>query len=74
MSACAENSTPLIQAIKLLSDDIAVSYRWSHNLGHAAGHAGFENAEAKLHEAQATLADVRSLIDEALEDIETHAE
>lgn len=74
MSANEETTKVLTQAIKQLDDGVAVSHRWSHNLGHAAGDAGYAVAEEKLHAAQAALADVRGLIDEALADIETHAE
>lgn len=59
------NSTQFLQMIDLIDDHIALEYRWTHRLAHTAENGGYNATSEKLHQAQALLADVRALLDEA---------
>lgn len=59
------NSAQFLQMIDMIDDHVALEYRWTHRLAHTAEDGGYEAASKKLHEAQAILADVRALLDEA---------
>lgn len=67
------NTGQLETMIDQVADHIALEYRWAHKLAHLAGDGGFAKTGEKLHAAQAMLADVRSLLDEAKESIEDDA-
>ncbi len=67
------NTQQFMQMLDMVDDHVALEYRWSHRLAHAAEDAGYEETSRKLHEAQALLADVRSLLDEAKECFESEA-
>ena len=67
------NTGQLEQMIDQASDHIALEYRWAHKLAHLAGDGGFSGTSEKLHSAQAMLADVRALLDEAKEALESDA-
>ena len=59
------NTQQFTQMLDMVDDHVALEYRWTHRLAHIAEDAGYEETSRKLHEAQALLADVRSLLDEA---------
>ena len=67
------NTGQLEQMINQVGDHVALEYRWAHKLAHAAGDAGFASSSEKLHAAQALLADVRALLDEAKEALDIDA-
>ncbi|MCD8013709.1 MAG: hypothetical protein LUG99_11120 [Lachnospiraceae bacterium] len=73
MCANGVNTEQFLQMIDMLDDHIALEYRWSHRLAHTAGDGGYAATSEKLHTAQAMLADVRSLLDEAKESFEADA-
>lgn len=68
------NTTQFVQMLDQIDDHIALEYRWVHRLAHSAGDGGYAAASEKLHEAQAMLADVRSLLDEAKASMEDPSE
>lgn len=59
------NSAQFLQMLDQIDDHVALEYRWTHRLAHTAEDGGYDAASKKLHEAQAMLADVRALLDEA---------
>lgn len=67
------NTGQLEQMIDQINDHIALEYRWAHKLAHLAGDGGFSGTSEKLHSAQAMLADVRAVLDEAKEALESDA-
>ena len=67
------NTQQFMQMLDLVDDHVALEYRWSHRLAHTAEDAGYEATSEKLHKAQAMLAEVRSLLDEAKECFEDEA-
>lgn len=73
MCANGVNTEQLLQLVDMVRDHIAIEYRWSHRLAHTAEDGGFATASEKLHKAQAMLADVRAMLDEAQEAIENEA-
>lgn len=64
------NIEQFLQMIDMINDHVALEYRWSHRLAHTAEDGGYVTASKKLHDAQAMLAEVRSLLDEAKVSIE----
>lgn len=60
--------------IEQIDDHLKLERRWAHALGHKAGDAGYETVSKKLHEAQATIDDVRALLDEAKDALEDDAQ
>ncbi len=68
------NATQFLQMIDLLDDHVAVEYRWAHRLAHTAENGGCNNASEKLHKAQAMLAEVRAMLDEAKSSFEDDLE
>lgn len=67
------NTTQLELMIDQIDDHIALEYRWSHKLAHAADDAGLQTTSKKLHNAQTLLADVRAILDEAKASLEDGA-
>ena len=67
------NTQQFMQMLDMVDDHIALEYRWSHRLAHTAEDAGYAQTSKKLHEAQAMLADVRALLDEAKQSFESEA-
>ena len=67
------NTQQFTQMLDMVDDHVALDYRWTHRLAHIAEDAGYEATSKKLHEAQALLADVRSLLDEAKDSFENEA-
>ena len=67
------NTQQFTQMLDMVSDHVGLEYRWSHKLAHTAEDAGYNETSAKLHKAQAMLADVRALLDEAKDLFETEA-
>ena len=67
------NTQQFTQMLDMVDDHVALEYRWTHRLAHIAEDAGYEETSKKLHEAQALLADVRSLLDEAKDSFENEA-
>lgn len=67
------NTQQYTQMLDMVDDHVALEYRWTHRLAHIAEDAGYEETSKKLHEAQALLADVRSLLDEAKDSFENEA-
>ena len=67
------NTQQFTQMLDMVDDHVALEYRWTHRLAHIAEDAGYEETSRKLHEAQALLADVRSLLDEAKDSFESEA-
>lgn len=73
MCANGVNTEQLLQLVDMVQDHVALEYRWAHRLAHTAGDGGFATASKKLHDAQAMLADVRAMLDEAKEAIESES-
>ncbi|MCD7819461.1 MAG: hypothetical protein LUH07_10490 [Lachnospiraceae bacterium] len=73
MCANGVNTEQFLQMIDMVDDHIALEYRWAHRLAHTAGDGGYSATSDKLHEVQAMLADVRSLLDEAKDSFEGEA-
>ena len=73
MCANGVNTQQFMQMLDMVDDHVALEYRWSHRLAHTAEDGGYEETSAKLHKAQAMLADVRALLDEAKESFESEA-
>ena len=67
------NTQQFTQMLDMVDDHVALEYRWTHRLAHIAEDSGYEETSKKLHEAQALLADVRSLLDEAKDSFESEA-
>ncbi|MBQ1490656.1 MAG: hypothetical protein IIZ39_01745 [Blautia sp.] len=67
------NTEQFMQMLDMVNDHVALEYRWSHRLAHTAEDAGYAETSKKLHDAQALLAEVRSLIDEAKDCFESEA-
>lgn len=65
------NTTQFMQMLDMVDDHVALEYRWSHRLAHTAEDGGYSETSEKLHKAQAMLAEVRALLDEAKESFET---
>lgn len=59
--------------IDQINDHIKLERRWSHNLAHQAGDAGYSNVSEKLHGVQCLLDEVRALLDEAKDAVEDDA-
>ena len=68
------NTQQFTQMLDMVNDHVALEYRWSHRLAHTAEDGGYDKTSKKLHEAQAMLADVRALLDEAKDLFETEAQ
>ena len=62
------------QMIDQISDHIRLERRWTHDLAHQAEDAGFEGVSDKMHEAFRMLDEVRALLDDAKDALETDAE
>ena len=45
------NTGQFEQMIEQIDDHLKLERRWTHNLGHTAGDAGFATVSEKLHEA-----------------------
>ena len=67
------NTQQFMQMLDMVDDHITLEYRWSHRLAHTAEDAGYAETSQKLHRAQAMLADVRALLDEAKQSFEDEA-
>ena len=67
------NTTQFMQMLDMVDDHVALEYRWSHRLAHTAEDGGYSETSEKLHKAQAMLAEVRALLDEAKESFEDEA-
>ena len=67
------NTQQFSQMLDMVDDHVALEYRWSHRLAHTAEDGGYAGTSKKLHDAQALLAEVRALLDEAQECFETEA-
>lgn len=67
------NYNQFLQMLDMIDDHVALEYRWAHKLAHTAEDGGYTAASKKLHDAQAMLADVRALLDEAKECFEDGA-
>ena len=67
------NTQQYTQMLDMVDDHVALEYRWTHRLAHIAEDAGYEETSQKLHKAQAMLADVRALLDEAKDAFENEA-
>ena len=68
------NTGQFEQMIEQIDDHLKLERRWTHNLAHMAGDAGFSTVSEKMHEAQALLDDVRAMLDEAKDALEEDAE
>jgi len=68
------NTQQFTQMLDMVNDHVALEYRWSHRLAHTAEDGGYDKTSKKLHEAQAMLADVRALLDEAKDLFEAEAQ
>lgn len=68
------NTGQLELMIDQIDDHIKLERRWTHNLAHTAEDAGFSTVSEKLHQAQALLDDVRSVLADAKDAIEDDAE
>ena len=73
MCANGVNTEQFMQMLDMVDDHVALEYRWSHRLAHTAEDGGYEKTSEKVHKAQAMIADVRSLLDEAKESFEGEA-
>jgi hypothetical protein len=70
MCSFGVNTEQFLQMIDQIDDHVALEYRWVHRLAHTAENGGYATASKKLHDAQAMLAEVRALLDEAKTDVE----
>jgi hypothetical protein len=70
MCSFGVNTEQFLQMIDQIDDHVALEYRWVHRLAHTAENGGYTTASKKLHDAQAMLAEVRALLDEAKTDVE----
>ena len=68
------NTGQFEQMIEQIDDHIKVERRWTHTLAHMAEDANFETVGAKLHEAMATLDEVRAMLADAKDALEEDAE
>lgn len=68
------NTGQFEQMIDQIDDHIKLERRWTHNLAHNAGDAGYAEVSEKLHAAQHLLDEVRALLDEAKDALEDDAE
>ncbi|MEE8722837.1 MAG: dynein gamma chain protein [Eggerthellaceae bacterium] len=68
------NTGQFEQMIDMIDDHIKTERRWTHNLGHMAGDAGFPTVSEKLHQAMAQLDDVRALLADTKDALEDDAE
>lgn len=68
------NTGQFEQMIDQIDDHIKLERRWTHNLAHNAGDAGYAAVSEKLHAAQHLLDEVRALLDEAKDALEDDAE
>ena len=68
------NTGQFEQMIEQIDDHITLERRWVHKLAHQAEAAGFPTVDNKLHEAQALLDDVRALLADAKDALESDAE
>ncbi len=60
--------------VEQIDDHLKLERRWTHNLAHKAEDAGFTTVSEKMHQAQALLDDVRAMLDEAKDALESDAE
>ena len=68
------NTGQFEQMVDQIDDHIKLERRWVHTLAHMAEDAAFEQAGAKLHEAQAALDEVRAILADAKDALESDAE
>lgn len=68
------NTGQFEQMIDQIDDHIKLERRWTHNLAHNAGDAGYAEVSEKLHAVQHLLDEVRALLDEAKDALEDDAE
>lgn len=68
------NTGQFEQMIDQIDDHVKLERRWVHTLAHQAADAGYPTVDDKLHEAQQLLDDVRALLDEAKDALETDAD
>ena len=68
------NTGQFEQMIEQIDDHIKVERRWAHTLAHMAEDANFETVGEKLHEAMATLDEVRALLSDAKDALDDDAE
>ena len=67
------NTGQLEDMIAQIDDHVALEYRWSHKLAHLAADGGLVATGEKLHQAQAMLAEVRSILGEVRDGLEDDA-
>lgn len=68
------NTGQFDQMVEQIDDHVKLERRWTHNLAHMAGDAGYETTSEKLHSAMAMLDEVRATLDEARDALEEDAE
>ena len=73
MCANGVNTEQFLQMLDMVDDHVALEYRWAHRLAHTAADGSCSATSEKLNAAQAMLADVRALLDEAKECFEKEA-
>lgn len=68
------NTGQFAQMMEQIDDHIKLERKWSHNLGHMAEDAGFVDTGEKLHEVMHALDDVRAMLADAQDLLESEAE
>ena len=68
------NTGQFEQMIEQIDDHLKLERRWSHNLAHQAGDAGYTTVAQKLHDAQALIDEARAMLDVAKDALEDDAE
>lgn len=68
------NTGQFEQMIDMIDDHIKVERRWAHNMGHLAEDGGFPTVGANMHEVMSRLDDIRALLSDTKDALETDAE
>jgi hypothetical protein len=68
------NATQFKSTIEQIDEAVALTRRWTHRAFHQAEDGGPAKAATKLKEAQALLDDVRALLSEAADIVDTETE
>jgi hypothetical protein len=67
------NTTQFKSAIEQIDEAVALTRRWTHRSFHLMEDSAFLKTAAKLREAQTLLDEVRALLSEATDTVETEA-
>lgn len=68
------NTGQFAQMMGQIDDHVKLERKWSHNLGHMAEDAGFDKTGEKLHEVMAALDEVRAMLADAQDLLDSEAQ